>query len=141
MFRRVFIVCLSLASLFAVGCGSSDTPRADVSGKISYKGQPLTAGSVSFVNGNNVATAQIENGQYKIADAAVGDNQIAIVTPASNMAPQQMQQTKQKVDGKSFTGTNAVVVPVPPNFNDPATSGLKYTVTKESPQTHDITIQ
>ncbi len=137
MIRRLFVACVGFGFLLAAGCGPSEAPRAEVTGKISYKGKPLTVGSVNFIGGNIVASGTIESGQYKVADAPVGDVQISVLTPASTAAPMQM---KQKVEGKSFTGTNVEVVPVPPALNDPATSGLKYTVKAESPQTYDIAI-
>lgn len=137
MLRAFCGTCAVLALLCGVGCGPKQTPRVEVKGKISYQGKPLTAGSVTFISGNDVGSGAIANGEYSIPDAPVGDVQISIVTPAATMAPQQM---KQKVEGKSFSATDAPVVPVPPNFNDPATSGLKYTVKPDPMQTYDIVI-
>ena len=59
-----------LCSIAVCGCGGSNEPRGiALSGKVSYKGTPLTDGSISFipVDGNGpTAGATIENGTFSV---------------------------------------------------------------------------
>jgi len=65
--------CLVLAlgaMLISAGCGSSGPPRYHVSGKVTYGGQPVAAGSVMFVpdtaqgNTGPAVSVAIKSGQY-----------------------------------------------------------------------------
>ena len=44
------------------GCGNLDS--SSVQGTVSYKGTPLSAGTVIFESGNHTCTGRIENGKY-----------------------------------------------------------------------------
>lgn len=64
----------------AAGCGSSGPPMASVSGKVTYKGQPVPKGLVAFYpttpDGRN-ATGNIEaDGSYTIQTETPGDGAI-----------------------------------------------------------------
>jgi len=138
MFHRLSFAGVALLSVsLATGCGPKEGPKADVSGKITFQGKPVTAGSISFIKDDIVAAGAIKNGEYKVIGAPIGLVKIGIVTPA---APPE-KQMKQKVEGKSFSGDGGgPVVSVPPKFSNPDASGLTYTVTEGAPQTHDIEI-
>ena len=128
-----------LAVILLAGCSASGPPRASVSGKVSYKGEPLPTGTVTFVSDDLtvVESAPISGGEYTMARAPVGPVKIGVQTPvaANNM------QTKQKIEGKSAPAAAAKVVSVPDGFRMPETSGLTYTVTSEPNQTHDIPLK
>jgi len=72
MIRSETVVWLVASLLVAatLGCGSGEPPTYQVSGKVSYAGQPLPSGSIQFEpdkpggNSGTCATATIENGTY-----------------------------------------------------------------------------
>lgn len=135
----VLFAIVSCGLLMTSGCGPAAAPRAPVSGKVSYKGQPLPSGTVAFVNENTVATGQIQNGQYSIPNAAVGSNKVSVTTPPPSVG--QEMQMKQKVEGKTFSGEATKPVAIPAKYNNPEGSGLTYTVTADKNQTYDIELK
>jgi hypothetical protein len=63
---------LALTVTLIAGCNSDPLNRQAVGGQVSYKGQPLKAGSVMFVpasGGQTQTGATIENGRFSIAKA------------------------------------------------------------------------
>ena len=68
---RWFVLMLMIAGvLWSAGCGEEGPPRYNLSGKVTYGGQPVPAGSVTLIpdgaQGNKGAAAsiQIRNGTY-----------------------------------------------------------------------------
>jgi hypothetical protein len=123
------------------GCRSSRAPtQADVSGKVLFQGKPLPGGQIAFValkgGFSNVATID-ENGDYQIK-APLGEVEISVTNrmlqprgAAAGGAPRlgKAQAGDQPVKGR--------YVQIPDQYEDPHTSGLKYTV-QRGPQTHDV---
>jgi hypothetical protein len=134
MTKHCFWIC---CLVFFAGCGPASVPTASVTGKVSYKGKPLTAGTVSFLNGGTVSSSLIQNGQYTVPNAAVGANKIGVVTPSAPDA----KQMKMKMGDKDVSAQAPEIVAVPPKYNDPENSGLAYTVTAEKTQTYDIDLK
>lgn len=67
MFHRLSFAGVALLSVsLATGCGPKEGPKADVSGKITFQGKPVTAGSISFIKDDIVAAGAIKNGEYKV---------------------------------------------------------------------------
>jgi hypothetical protein len=85
---RVTFVFWALLPLLAMsGCGGPDN-RAEVSGNVSFNGQPLATGSISFVptDGNTGPSSggMIVDGKYSVPRAkgvAVGKNRVSIISP------------------------------------------------------------
>jgi hypothetical protein len=70
------------AALLVAGCGSADKP-IDVSGKVTFKGEPVTEGSVQFVEDRTGRGAQVDlgpDGTYKVSLFA-GEYKVAITPP------------------------------------------------------------
>lgn len=72
--RIVVGVCLlSVVCMLAAGCGPGGPQRYDISGKVTYGGRPVPAGSVSFMpdtskgNSGPGHNASIKEGQYRSA--------------------------------------------------------------------------
>jgi hypothetical protein len=133
--------------LLLAGCSS----HGSISGKITYKGKPLSSGTVTFVPEQGGGfSCDIHNGEYKIANIPSGPAKIAVI-PASTSAPidyvMKMRPPKELLEkaapGKSIEtptkeGSPKIETPFPPDkFKNPDTSGLTYTV-KSGPQVHDI---
>jgi hypothetical protein len=70
-------VIITAAGLFAPGCGPSGPEMGRVSGRVTYKGEPLTQGTISFVptdparrSGNSRIRS---DGRYDLQTAEPGD--------------------------------------------------------------------
>ena len=77
-----FALTLPLCLVFAFGCqnGNPNTP-ASVKGKVTYKGEPVPGGRVTFVpKAEGVAPTAIlgADGTYSIADAPAGDFTVTV---------------------------------------------------------------
>jgi hypothetical protein len=120
--------------LFPSGCGSFED-AGTVSGTVHYKGQPLTEGSVSFVNDNGqVASGAIDqSGSYVVAHVPVGAAKVTVQV-ASAMPPMSFIGAR-KTAHASGTG-----VKIPLRYCVPSTSGLQHSVTKGK-QTFDIDLK
>lgn len=112
--------CLSLLVL-ALGCGGNSGPqRAAVSGTITFDGQPLSRGTITFVPAveGTAASGEIENGQFSIpADKgpSPGKCRVEVVS---------FQETGKKVPGISddASGMTAETKQViPEQFNTKST--------------------
>jgi hypothetical protein len=135
--------------LLLAGCSSSE---GTITGKITYQGKLLPAGTVTFVpgQGGHAVTSEIQDGEYKVTKVPVGSVKIAVTTP-SQAPPSQFLETKMALPtellekarpGKSGEGPAKAPqakkpVPIPKKFSDPDTSGLTYTV-KVGSQVFDI---
>jgi hypothetical protein len=83
---RVFAFGLLTLALGAVGCGNSASETAEVTGKVTFNGQPVTAGSVYFVleskaDGASGGAPIAADGTFK-GRAPVGKCKVAIQTQA-----------------------------------------------------------
>jgi hypothetical protein len=65
--------------LVIVGCGSSGPPTADVSGQVTFQGEPLRSGRITFFDksGQSASTEIGADGRYQLR-ARLGPSQIAI---------------------------------------------------------------
>jgi hypothetical protein len=142
--------CLA-AALLLTGCGGGRPGTAAVSGTVTVKGRPVTAGTVLFVAADDSESASAElspEGTYTMPAAPVGEVKVAVQTAAFRYRPVVAPGARpprgvsasipqyQPVD--NHVGT--VYVPVPARYELPSTSGLTLTV-KEGPQTLDIALQ
>jgi hypothetical protein len=150
IFRHValthrLIQVLSLALLAAlVGCGP---PKARVSGKVTYKAELVTAGTVTFYGaGDKVASAPIgPDGTYESKDVPMGEVKVTVTTPlppdpnAAEKAKANPMLVAKNVNIKQQQ-ENLKVVPVPRKYSLPGTSGIGLTV-KEGSQPFDIELK
>jgi hypothetical protein len=135
---------LLLLSLAMVGC---ESPRASVSGIVTFKGQPLPSGTVLLhgADGRVEHALITEDGRFTITNAPLGTVRITVQShPAvptglptrggkPPAAPTELAPpAKEKHDNRS--------VPIPPRYLDPEKSGLTYTV-RAGTQTHDIELK
>jgi hypothetical protein len=118
-----------LVLLAALGCGSGS---ATVSGKVTYKGEPLPAGSVAIYGANGkVQSVTIgTDGTYTISKAPVGDVKMTVVTPNPSPGAQQSKGATRKHPGAEDTASSPPlkVVPIPERYTDPDKSGLNFTL-------------
>jgi hypothetical protein len=126
-----------LVLLAALGCSSGS---ATVSGKVTYKGEPLPAGSVAIYGANGrVQSGPIAgDGTYTIAKAPVGDVKMTVVTP--NPSPETRQGKRGRDPIKHPGAADAApikVVPIPDRYKEPDKSGLNFTL-KSGEQTINL---
>jgi|YelNatPaOPRAMG01_1025707.scaffolds.fasta_scaffold125200_1 hypothetical protein len=125
---RNFLTSVLAGGLFFLlsGCDFFDN-TGTVSGTVRYKGQPLTEGSVSFVNEKGqVATGTIDkSGRYVVSRVPVGPAKVTVQVVSSEGPPPMSFLGVPKASPKDATGPK-----VPLRYSTAATSGLQHTVTK-----------
>jgi hypothetical protein len=124
------------------GCGS---PK--VSGKVTYKGEPLHMGTVLFTAANGwTGTSQInEDGTYSIANVPPGLAKVAVDTPSEKgrTPPGGKAQRRPREDAPNEPSTAAPVhapVKIPDKYKKPETSGLTFEV-NGGRQTYNIALE
>jgi len=151
-----FAALVSLLSLFAfVGCGGSGA-QGKLTGKVLYKGQPVTGGSVIFrpstASENTVTAPILPDGSYT-ATVPAGVVKIAVdnreLQPPEATAKKEPRPNLPKV-GNVGTGTPdprvnpqkpaGTYIKLPDKYHDVASSGLSYTV-KSGAQTYNIELE
>jgi len=137
---------ITVLSMLVAGCGAS---RGRISGKVSYQGKPLTAGTVFFqpTQGGKDAAALSsgigKDGAYQIKNIPLGEYKVYVRTPKADFkmpipggkAPASSADT---MPGKG--DSSASVVEVPEKYGKPDSSGLTYTV-KKGDQPFDIDLK
>jgi len=124
------------------GCNRGTTYQtADLSGKVTFKGQPLPGGRVTFVadkGGTSTSGTIDENGNYKCS-APVGDIHIAVDNRMleKKAAPGPILHRPDSEGPSSLKGT---YVKIPEKYYSADSSNLTLKVTSGS-QTHDIPLE
>jgi hypothetical protein len=147
--------CFLLLPLFLVfvsGCASSST-AARVSGRVTYKGNPVTAGTVTFhaKEGGILTCAIKSDGTYSRTDLSPGEMAVSVETESANTnrkVPESayggargraMSQGKDSGKASSMLSPapsgfkpaeTGVYVKIPPKYADKNTSGLAVTLTR-----------
>ncbi|MBI1347683.1 hypothetical protein GC163_15515 [bacterium] len=75
---RTILTFLGLATCILAGCGSGEPSRENLSGKVTFAGQPVVFGVIDFVPDSEAGhqgpagSAQIINGEYDTAKSGSG---------------------------------------------------------------------
>lgn len=128
------------------GCGGKRT--GFVTGKVTFRGQPVTSGAVTFYSEDGrVDSGQLSiEGNYTIAQAPRGVVKVTVVPGQPRPAPKLNKSVPGGVSSVEHPKTeqpptHGARAGAPPNFpkkyHDPDKSGLTYTVTGGE-QTIDI---
>ena len=116
---------LALAVLLAVpGCGGKKT--ATVSGKVTYRGQPVPMGAIYF-NGldSQLAMGILQNdGSFTATDVPLGEVKATVRAQDPGVYTQQMRSP----GGAAPQASPAAFVAVPPRYADVNTTDLVYTI-------------
>jgi hypothetical protein len=137
---RPLLVIAALAMAAALGCGPS---KATVTGTVTYSGQPLPSGTITFesqAGAKTVKGSAILNGKYTISDFPTGLVKVTVMTtPPSTggSAPPGGVTTIQPTSGAAAGTPPGRYVPIPPKYSSPTDSGLTYEV-KGGEQTKDF---
>ncbi len=122
-----------VAAVVCVGCDGPKTAR--ITGKITYKNQPIHYGQVTFVGpGGATGVGPIDDGTYVIHSAPRGDVKITVQAFPRGPHVVNPSDVKDKAVGPPAKGEP--VVRIPAEYGDAATTKLTFTVTGEA--THDI---
>lgn len=87
MHQWLSVLALSACIGMITGCGNSGPKRNSVAGTVSFKGEPVKYGSISFRSaggGKSVGTADIKDGKFLIVPEVglpAGDYDVAITYP------------------------------------------------------------
>jgi hypothetical protein len=81
---------LALALAIVIGCGGdSGVKKVTVTGKVTYGGQPVTNGVITFscmekdLKGGSDATGIVKNGQFSVSNVTPGKNSATITSGGS----------------------------------------------------------
>jgi hypothetical protein len=135
--RRPLVFLVLLAVL---GCGGNKNV-GQVSGTVTYQGNRLPIGSVSFLDSNNqwLTSAPIAKGWYVIpVKVPVGPVKIIVTTPGASSG--ESGRRRSPVARKHKAGEPTSVISIPAKYGSADQSGLTYTVQPGS-QKHHIDLQ
>lgn len=146
------LLVLLLSSLLLAGC-SGGSKTAVVSGKVNYKGQPVTGGNLilqpSDGSGSQYLIPIKPDGTFSGSDVPIGSKQVAIDTEPAKSAgahPYDMSKAagaKKPDNAKSpevDAGNQPKYVAIPKKYNDPKTSGLTWDIIKgKNEKTFELT--
>ncbi|HEX4589639.1 MAG TPA: hypothetical protein VH120_06900 [Gemmataceae bacterium] len=93
-----FILFLILATV--VGCGQQDKKYANVKGKVTYNGQPIEKGQITFwMEGGPPSSMNIVDGEFN-GQAMVGSNKVSVsAKKKSASAPKLPPNAQIQIDG------------------------------------------
>ena len=134
---RLLLVVVLFVSLTAVGCGSTNTdlpPTAPVTGKVTYQGQPVSNGLVTFhpANGSKPASGQTgKNGEFTLSTFEREDGAVFGKHKVTIKAYQEGQDV-------SLVPADKLTYAVPKKYVDEATTSLEVEVKKGS---NDIALE
>src|SRR5262245_19855032 len=120
-----------LIFIVSAGCASSATPLAEVSGKVTLAGTPLTAGTVLFMtDSGNAASAELKSDGTYLLRTQPGRFKVAVTPPAP---PDPLAA------GAAPPIPSAGTPAIPKRYHDFGTSGLSIDV-KQGKNTLDIAL-
>lgn len=120
---RLVVLCALLGMVG--GCGQKGVVKVTVNGVVTYKGKPLSSGIITFNSdkGSYSAATVQANGSFIMTDVIPGEISVGVME-----APQGSGSSS----GEASAGPTLPAANLPQKFRDPATSGLKYTVTEKT---------
>lgn len=120
------ILLLATLALVATGCGKSGPKTYDVTGTVTYDGQPLESGSIAFAP---------TNPEMKGYQTEITAGKYTIELPAVEMAVKIFANRPSGPYDEVMGGTPSEQY-LHANYND--NTKLKATITPESGQVHDF---
>ena len=140
---RLFFV-LPFFLVLALGCGGSNrSAPASLSGKVTYKGSPVTAGMLTlYTNEAGVYSASLgADGTFSASDLPAGDAVVTVDTESANPNRKVPQYGDKRGGDKGATSpppegvqtggaAKGSYVKIPAKYSDKSKSGLTVTLTK-----------
>jgi hypothetical protein len=151
------LLTLPLFLVVVSGCKTSRTP-AKVSGKVTYKGEPVPAGSITFhpkEGGGTYPYTLNPDGTYSGSDLPTGEMVVTVETESANPKAHSLEygggkgkgagpneyMKKMKERGMVPEGpaNKGTYVPIPKKYADPKTSDLRADLKKgNNPNDFDL---
>jgi hypothetical protein len=126
---RLVLLVLPLALLMLTGCGPTRRAASKLSGKVTYKGAPVTAGTVQLHDpeGGVYSMPINHDGTYSGTDLPAGEMAVVIETESARLSRSMGEygggRGKEKGQGDKRTG---VMSPMPEGVQPGATPAGKY---------------
>ena len=132
------IVTVSLVALLLAGCGPKRAKTGTVSGKVSYKGQPVNGAALLLypaAGGNTAITVSVDQaGEFHIVDVPAGEYKVVVQGTAGaqqvdprllqKMSPEKRAEAEAKLKGMNTPPT----IKFPDKYKGPKTTDLKITI-------------
>ncbi len=124
----------ALVTSLLVALAGCSPPTAKVTGKVTYRGQAVTAGTVAFFGpGNQVASAPLgDDGSYAAVGVPLGQVTVTVTTPSPGPNAEQLARNPMVKIKKVEVQATDKAVTVPAKYGLPGTSGLTTTVAEGS---------
>ena len=146
----------ALALVLAAGCRTSLTP-AKVTGKVTYKGEPVKGGEIAFHSDQGTYRSSIgQDGSYDISDLPVGEMTVTVDTEFLNPDKKQqipggargMASMNERLKAERAAGRGpasredqlARYTKIPVKYSNPASTDLK-TKLEKGKQTRDFELK
>jgi hypothetical protein len=140
--RGSFLPFVLLVLPLTIGCGGQ--AKGTISGKVTYQEKPCPNGFVTFVPENGAAVhGEIQSdGSYRVANVPLGPVKICIQPKSAEdtLASSPMPRNPEEYGKVMAASAEAGKQQIPPQYADPAKSGLTYSV-KQGPQQYDIVLK
>jgi hypothetical protein len=153
---RLLIRLVPAAAFLLLGCGRG---RGDITGEVSYKGEPISVGRITFlsqVGNQEVKSVHIIRGKYTITGFPVGPAKICVESmeppdkeilentkklniPAAGGMKEHMKGLPPELV-EMAAGPPLKYIPIPLAYANPESSRLTYEV-KPGAQTYDIPLK
>ena len=136
LMQRIRIVCMArsvaavgLAAALAALTGCQDSNKSTVTGKVTYKGAPVTGGQITLTpktaNGAAPAIPIKPDGTFSVSDIPPGDYGVAVSTDGVPDAAPAGGTSRSPVPEGAAQGTKVVI---PDKFKNAQSSGITWTV-------------
>jgi hypothetical protein len=134
------MLAVSVGLLLLAGCGSSRPQSGVVTGKITYKGQPVNGASLMLYptkpgEGAGVTIPVDQEGNFRAADVPLGEYKVVVegareqsnIPPGpANMTPEEKEKRKELMEKMKTKAT----IPFPSKYTNEKTTDLTCTVNK-----------
>ena len=84
--KRTCLATGIAASLLALTAGCGKPSTGEVSGKVTFRGEPVSSGTIAFIGADGrVTSAMIEGGSYQLAKVPLGPARITVFAAPASM--------------------------------------------------------
>ena len=121
-FSGCLLALVAIAVLGLAGCSNKGGKIKELRGTVTYNGQPMRGWILRVVGSGSVSIATIQHdGSFIITDVVPGEVKVGVTeAPQGSGGPSTTEERKPQ----SFS--------LPAKYQDPETSGLKYTITADT---------
>lgn len=138
--KRIIPRWMLVAALLATTLPSCSQSTGTVSGTVTFQGQPVSAGSVTFIHADGpTRSGSIHEGSYSVANIPTGACTILVVSlpsPRSIWNP----ETKERMGGDRASSRFRTATPLPSRYGDPKESDIHYEA-RAGHQTYNIELK